>query len=72
MRGFAIDLTDLVRRQAANADAPSNPPLPEAEAATLQERFAELNDNSVPLTPAPWSPTSRAWSNAGRNGPVIP
>jgi hypothetical protein len=51
MRGFAIDLTDLVRRQAANADAPSNPPLPEAEAATLQERFAELNDNSVPLTP---------------------
>jgi hypothetical protein len=51
MRGFAIDLTDLVRRQAANADAPSNPPLPEAEAATLQERFAELNDNSVPPTP---------------------
>jgi hypothetical protein len=51
MRGFAIDLTDLVRRQAENVDATSKPPLPEAEAMTLQERFAELNDNPVPLTP---------------------
>lgn len=51
MRGFAIDLTDLVCQQAEKADGPTRPPLPEAEAATLQERFAELNDNPVPLTP---------------------
>ena len=51
MRGFAIDVTELMRRHAEGAGEHHNPALPEAEAMTLQERFTELNDNPVALTP---------------------